>query len=189
MFNTGRDKRQAINHDQNTSLAKELTNSTEKGTNKRLRSNSDPHVKYTADGSKTSQTHQRVDVLNTDHNDVAFRESSRIFTHEIAVCIEKHAVPAGFGLRKTRHRKYRGHGFRKGLMTRAGSVAGEVLCSDNPRVHAAGGKGKMLSHWGGASIRLLRWKRGARMLCSRLGRYWHWHCASEASAGAWLSRG
>ena len=82
MFNTGRDKGEAINHDQNTSLAEELTNSTEKGTNKRLRSNSDRRVKYTADGSKTSQAHQRVDVLNTDHKDVAvFREPSRIFTH------------------------------------------------------------------------------------------------------------
>ena len=47
----------------------------------RSQSNSDRRVKYTAEGSKTSQTHQRVDVLNTDHKDVAvFRESSRIFT-------------------------------------------------------------------------------------------------------------
>ena len=82
VFNTGRDKGQATNYDQNTSLAEELTDSTEKGTNKRLRSNSDRRVKYTTEGSKTSQTHQRVDVLNTDHKDVAvFRESSRIFTH------------------------------------------------------------------------------------------------------------
>ena len=81
MFNSGRDKGQAIHHDQNTSLAEELTTSSEKGTNKRLRRNSDRRVKYTAEGSKTSQTHQRVDVLNTDHKDVAvFRESSRIFT-------------------------------------------------------------------------------------------------------------
>ena len=67
MFNTGRDKGQARNHYQNTSLAEELTNSTEKGTNKRLRNNSDRCVEYTSEGSKTSQTHQRVDVLNTDH--------------------------------------------------------------------------------------------------------------------------
>ena len=44
--------------DQNTSPAGELSNNTEKGTNKRLRSNSDRRVKYTAEGSKT-QTHQR----------------------------------------------------------------------------------------------------------------------------------
>ena len=75
MFNTGRDKGQAKNRDQNTSLAEELTNSTEKGTNKRLRSNSDRRVTYTAKGSTMSQTHQLVDVLNTDHKDVAvFRE-------------------------------------------------------------------------------------------------------------------
>ena len=48
---------------------------------------------------------------------------------EIAVCVEKRAVPAGFGLRKTRHRKCHGLGFRKGFMTRAGSVADERLCS------------------------------------------------------------
>ena len=84
VFNTGRDKGQAKNHDQNTSLAGDLNNSTEKGTNKRLRSNSDRRFKYTAERSKTSQTHQRVDVLNTDHKDVAvFRESSRIFTFSI----------------------------------------------------------------------------------------------------------
>ena len=81
VFNTGRDSGQAENRDQNTGLAEELTNITEKGTNKRLRSNSDRCVKYTAEGSKTSQAHQRVDVLTTDHKDVAVsRESSRIFT-------------------------------------------------------------------------------------------------------------
>ena len=63
VFNTGRDKAQ-------------------KRTNKRLRSNSDRRFKFSAEGSKTSQTHQRVDVPNTDHKDVAvFRESSRIFYH------------------------------------------------------------------------------------------------------------
>ena len=75
VFNTSRDKGQAINHDQNASLAKELTNSTEKETNKRLRSNSDRRVQNTDDGSKTSQT---VDVLNIEHKYVAvFREESR----------------------------------------------------------------------------------------------------------------
>ena len=49
--------------------------------------------------------------------------------HEVAVCVEKSALPAGFGLRKTRHRKYRGHGFRKGFMTRTGNIADEGLCS------------------------------------------------------------
>ena len=48
-------------------------------------------------------------------------------------------------------------------MTRAGSVADEGLCfrrsgTDNPRVHAAGGRGKMLSNWGGTGIKLLRGK-------------------------------
>ena len=49
--------------------------------------------------------------------------------HEGAVSVETSALPAGLGLHKTRHRKYRGHGFRKGFMTRAGSVADEGLCS------------------------------------------------------------
>ena len=52
-----------------------------------------------------------------------------LMMYEITVCVEKRAVPAGFGLRNTRHRKYRGHGFRKGFMTRAGSVADEGMCS------------------------------------------------------------
>ena len=39
--------------------------------NKHLRSNSDRRVKHTAEGLKTCQTNQRVDVLNTDHKDVA----------------------------------------------------------------------------------------------------------------------
>ena len=72
---------QARNHHQNTSLAGELTNSTEKGTNKRLGSNLTDVLNTQLKDQKTSQTHQRVDVLNTDHKDVAvFRESSLIFT-------------------------------------------------------------------------------------------------------------
>ena len=42
----------------------------------RLRSNSDRRVKHTAEALKTCQTHQRVDILNTDHKDVAFTVSS-----------------------------------------------------------------------------------------------------------------
>ena len=55
--------------------------------NKHVRSNSDRRVdKQTAEGLKTCQTHQRVDVRNTDHKDVAvFRESSRIFTERVDV--------------------------------------------------------------------------------------------------------
>ena len=56
VFNTGRDKGQAIHHDQNMTLAEELIHSTEKGADKLLRSNSDRHVEYTAEGSKTSQS-------------------------------------------------------------------------------------------------------------------------------------
>ena len=63
VFNTGRDTAQ-------------------KRTNKRLRSNSDRRFKHTAEVLKTCQTHQRVDVLHTDHKHVAvFREKIRIFTH------------------------------------------------------------------------------------------------------------
>ena len=47
-----------------------------KATNTRLRSKSDRRVKHTAEGLKTCQTHQRVDLLNTDHKDVAFTVSS-----------------------------------------------------------------------------------------------------------------
>ena len=36
-----------------------------------MRSHSDRRVKYTAEGLRTSQTHQRVDVVNTDHKNVA----------------------------------------------------------------------------------------------------------------------
>ena len=50
------------------------------GENKHLRSNSERYVEHTAEGLKTCQTHQLVDVLNTDHKVVAvFLESNRIF--------------------------------------------------------------------------------------------------------------
>ena len=52
-----------------------------------------------------------------------------LMMHEVSVCVEKGALPAGLRLRKTRHRKYRGRGFRKGFMARRGSVADEGLCS------------------------------------------------------------
>ena len=49
-----------------------LTSQKKKAKNKHWRSNSDRRVKKnTADRFNTCQTHQRVDVLNTDHTDVA----------------------------------------------------------------------------------------------------------------------
>ena len=89
--------------------------------------------------------------------------------------MEKGVLPALFRLRKTQHRKYRGHFFKKGFRTRAGSVADEVLCSrlggtGDPRVDAAGGRGKMLSHWGaiGAVPASVRGK-GRDVLCVPAG--------------------
>ena len=94
--------------------------------------------------------------------------------HEVAVCVEKGALPAGLWLRKTRHRKYHVRGFGKGFMTRAGSVRG--------------------GYWQPAWAR--SWRK--RQDVVPLGRYWHqaleregeklhsvcppgryWHCAGE----------
>ena len=58
---TGRDKK-VVKHQHRVN---------KKGKNKHVRSNSDRRVKYTAERLRTCQTHQRVDVLNTDHKDVA----------------------------------------------------------------------------------------------------------------------
>ena len=63
MFNTCRDNKR------NPKLRPH--ESQEKSKNKHWRSNSDRRVKHTAERFNTCQTHQRVDVLNTDHKDVA----------------------------------------------------------------------------------------------------------------------
>ena len=86
VFNTGRDKGQAKNPWSKHESRGRADQQHRKGTNKRLRRNSDRSVKHTAEGSRTSQTHQRADVLNTDHKDVAvFRESSRFITQANAL--------------------------------------------------------------------------------------------------------
>ena len=51
-----------------------------------------------------------------------------IVMHEIAVCVEKRAVPAGFELRKTRHWKCRGDGFSASVRDPCG-VVDEGSCS------------------------------------------------------------
>ena len=56
------------------------------------------------------------------------REAALV-VHEVAVCVEKGAMPAGFGLRKTHHRQNVGHRFREWFATGASSFSDEGLCS------------------------------------------------------------
>ena len=84
VFNTGRDKRGT-----NQILIKIVQREAEppaqsqrKRKNMNLRSNSDRRVKYTAERLRTCQTHQRVDVLNTDHKDVAMLHEFRPHLHK-----------------------------------------------------------------------------------------------------------
>ena len=100
-------------------------------------------------------------------------------------------IPLGLTLRKTRHQEYRERGFGKGFMTRTGSVADGGLCSrrggtGNPRVHASGGRHNVLSHWGGAGIRLSRGKGRGPILHSRQDGTGIVHL--RRARGAWLSR-
>ena len=87
VFNTGRDKKKwnKPDSDQNcpqiSREAEPPAQSQQKGKNKHVRSNSDRRVKYTAERLRTCQTHQRVDVLNTDHKDVAMLHEFRPHLH------------------------------------------------------------------------------------------------------------
>ena len=86
VFNTGRNKKwNKPDSDQNcpqiSPEAEPPAQSQQKGQNKHVRSNSDQRVKYTAERLKTCQTHQRFDVLNTDHKDVAMLHKFRPHLH------------------------------------------------------------------------------------------------------------
>ena len=88
VFNTGRDKKEnKSDSDQNcpqiSREAEPPAQSQQKGKNRHLRSNSDRRVKDTAERLRTCQTHQRVDVLNTAHKDVAMLHEFKPHLHNV----------------------------------------------------------------------------------------------------------